>query len=123
MTYEIEARYVRLLLRKFDYALGPNALDVMQRYYGLGGHERHSLRELGEHYQCSRERVSQIVARCFRQLQRAARVWNVEPYEWRKPRPPAKDMRTIWRKRPAEERKLSVRARRLKAECYPPLVL
>lgn len=42
--------------------------DIIERYYGIGGKVRHTLAELGELYQLTRERIRQIKALGLRKL-------------------------------------------------------
>lgn len=52
---EVEQAYKQL-----KNTLTPREKDVIQRYYGIDKNVRHTLKEIGEIYQVTRERIRQI---------------------------------------------------------------
>jgi len=54
-------------------ALTPREADVVRLYYGLSGSHSHSLEEIGEKFELTRERVRQIKEKAVRRLKHASR--------------------------------------------------
>ncbi len=54
-------------------ALTPREADVVRLYYGLSGGHSHSLEEIGEKFELTRERVRQIKEKAVRRLKHASR--------------------------------------------------
>jgi RNA polymerase primary sigma factor len=53
--------------------LTPREADVVRLYYGLSGGHSHSLEEIGEKFELTRERVRQIKEKAVRRLKHASR--------------------------------------------------
>ncbi len=53
--------------------LPPRDREVLQQYYGMGGHASRTLDNIGQELNCSRERVRQIKARALAYLRRPGR--------------------------------------------------
>ena len=56
----IEAERVEKAYKEFKSALTPREKDIITRYYGIAPNVRHTLQEIGEKYQVTRERIRQI---------------------------------------------------------------
>lgn len=56
----VEAEQVEQLYKQFKSTLTAREKEIISRYYGIDKNVRHSLRELGEMYQVTRERIRQI---------------------------------------------------------------
>ena len=54
-------------------ALTTREADVVRLYYGLSGTHSHSLEEIGEKFELTRERVRQIKEKAVRRLKHASR--------------------------------------------------
>jgi RNA polymerase primary sigma factor len=67
-TLEIEQRDFRADITRALERLDPRTRRMMEMHFGLGGYEEHNLKEIGEKYDLSRERVRQIVAAGIRKL-------------------------------------------------------
>lgn len=64
----IQARKVEQAYKNLKTRLSPKEKDVVASYYGLDGNVRHSLREIGEKYQVTRERIRQIKVVALRKI-------------------------------------------------------
>ena len=60
--------------------LGNRAADIIRSRYGLGENGYQTLKEIGERYDLSRERVRQIEKRALIQLQKSVKTQNLESY-------------------------------------------
>lgn len=56
----VKAQKVAEAYKLYKSLLHEREIDILCRYYGLEGQVRHSLAELGELYQVTRERIRQI---------------------------------------------------------------
>ena len=65
---EIEAEKVEQAYKLLKTALSPREKEVITRYYGIAPHVRHSLAEIGEMYQVTRERIRQIKVEALKKL-------------------------------------------------------
>ena len=54
--------------------------DVIRLYFGLGGHQPHTLEEIGRKFDLTRERVRQIKEKAIRRLQPAGRGRGLRTY-------------------------------------------
>jgi RNA polymerase primary sigma factor len=68
MKPKIEAERVDKAYKQFKKALNPREKEVLTKYYGLDSQVRHSLNELGETYQVTRERIRQIKVEALRKV-------------------------------------------------------
>ena len=57
---EIEAEKIEAAYKEFKSLLSPKEKEVITRYYGIDKRVRHTLAEIGEMYDVTRERVRQI---------------------------------------------------------------
>ena len=62
-----------------------SALDVREKeiitlYFGLDGHDTHTLEEIGEKLNVTRERVRQIKERCLERLKKRSNVSMLDAY-------------------------------------------
>ena len=60
MKPKIQAEKVRLAYGKFGKNLNDKEREIIIRFYGIDKNVRHSLRELGEMFEVTRERIRQI---------------------------------------------------------------
>ena len=60
--------------------LGNRAADIIRSRYGLGDKGYQTLKEIGERYDLSRERVRQIEKRALSQLQKSVKTKKLESY-------------------------------------------
>lgn len=60
--------------------LSPREVEVLSSYYGLNGHNSHTLEEIGEMYDLTRERVRQIKERAIRRLRKSSNSSNLKSY-------------------------------------------
>ncbi len=65
-----DQRHVELALSAFD-ELDDKAQDILRHRFGLDGHDKWTLRKLGERYDVSRERIRQLQNRALQQLRAA----------------------------------------------------
>lgn len=56
----IEAEKVEKAYKAFKKALSTRERDIITRYYGIAPNVRHTLQEIGDKYQVTRERIRQI---------------------------------------------------------------
>ena len=56
----VEAAKISKAYKKYASHLTPREVDIITKYYGIGNNVRHTLRELGEQYEVTRERIRQI---------------------------------------------------------------
>lgn len=68
MTVEIEAEKIEKAYKQFKASLTAREKDVIQRYYGIQPHVRHSLNEIGKLFGVTRERVRQIKVEALKKL-------------------------------------------------------
>ena len=61
-------------------SLTPREADVVRLYYGLSGGHSHSLEEIGEKFDLTRERVRQIKEKAVRRLKHASRSKILKDY-------------------------------------------
>ncbi|MFZ1665558.1 MAG: sigma factor-like helix-turn-helix DNA-binding protein, partial [Flavobacteriales bacterium] len=54
--------------------------DVIRLYFGLGGHQPHTLEEIGRKFDLTRERVRQIKEKAIRRLKHAGRGRGLRTY-------------------------------------------
>lgn len=64
----IKAEIVKKAYLAFKDDLNERENDIIARYYGLNNQVRHSLAELGEIYQVTRERIRQIKVEALKKL-------------------------------------------------------
>ena len=57
---QIEAERIEKAYQELKKTLTEREKDIITRYYGIDKQVRHSLREIGEMYQVTRERIPQI---------------------------------------------------------------
>lgn len=57
---KIEAEKIKRNFLKYSTLLTSKEKDIVACFYGIGEQVRHSLQELGEKYQVTRERIRQI---------------------------------------------------------------
>ena len=57
--------------------LKPIEVDVLRKRFGLGGLEEHTLKEIGEGYELSRERIRQIQEQALGKIRRALQRQDV----------------------------------------------
>lgn len=67
---EIEKEETAALIEKCIARLSPQAMEVIQRRYGIQGYEYHTLEEVGKEINLTRERVRQIQKKALNQLRR-----------------------------------------------------
>ena len=60
--------------------LTPREADVVRLYYGLSGGHSHSLEEIGEKFDLTRERVRQIKEKAVRRLKHTSRSKILKDY-------------------------------------------
>lgn len=65
---KIKAEIVEKAYRELKSSLTPKEREIVTRYYGIAPHVRHSLRELGEMYGVTRERIRQIKVEALRKI-------------------------------------------------------
>ena len=65
-----DERHVSLALSAFE-ELDDKAQDILRHRFGLDGHDKWTLRKLGERYDVSRERIRQLQNRALRRLRAA----------------------------------------------------
>jgi len=65
---KIEAEKVEQAYREFKALLTDKEKEVITCYYGIAPHVRHSLAEIGEMYQVTRERIRQIKSEALKKL-------------------------------------------------------
>ena len=68
MKPKIEAERIDKAYNRFKKALNPREKDVLTKYYGLDSQVRHSLNEIGETYQVTRERIRQIKVEALKKI-------------------------------------------------------
>jgi len=61
-------------------ALGEKERDVLTLFFGLGDGQAHSLEEIGEKYDLTRERVRQIKDKALARLRASSRMWVLKGY-------------------------------------------
>jgi RNA polymerase primary sigma factor len=54
--------------------------DVIRLYFGLGGNQPHTLEEIGQKFDLTRERVRQIKEKAIRRLKHAGRGRSLRTY-------------------------------------------
>ena len=64
----IEAEKIEKAYKDLKALLTPREKEVIQRYYGIDKHVRHSLNEIGKLYGVTRERIRQIKVEALRKL-------------------------------------------------------
>ena len=60
--------------------LTPREAEVIKYYFGLGGLQPHTLEEIGEKLDLTRERARQIKEKALRRLKHLSRCKNLKPY-------------------------------------------
>lgn len=65
---KVEAQEVEKAYKLFKTLLTQKEKEVITQYYGLDREVRHSLREIGEKYQVTRERIRQIKVDALKKL-------------------------------------------------------
>jgi RNA polymerase primary sigma factor len=68
---EIEAEKIEKAYKQFKASLSPREKEVIQRYYGIAPHVRHTLNEIGTMFGVTRERIRQIKVEALRKLNTA----------------------------------------------------
>ncbi len=71
------------LKREIERAIGtltPREADVIRYYFGLNGIHAHTLEEIGEKLDLTRERARQIKEKALRRLKNVTRCKNLKPY-------------------------------------------
>lgn len=66
---EIEAEKIERAYKQNKASLTPREKEVIQRYYGIDKHVRHTLNEIGSLYGVTRERVRQIKVEALKKLE------------------------------------------------------
>jgi RNA polymerase primary sigma factor len=61
-------------------ALGEKERDVLTLFFGLGDGQAHSLEEIGDKYNLTRERVRQIKDKALARLRSSSRTWVLKGY-------------------------------------------
>lgn len=61
-------------------ALGPREADVIRLYFGLRGNQPHTLEEIGQKFELTRERVRQIKEKAIRRLKHTGRSHTLRAY-------------------------------------------
>jgi RNA polymerase primary sigma factor len=61
-------------------ALGEKGRDVLTLFFGLGDGQAHSLEEIDEKYDLTRERVRQIKDKTLASLRASSRTWVLKGY-------------------------------------------
>ena len=61
-------------------ALGEKERDVLTLFFGLGDGQAHSLEEIGDKYDLTRERVRQIKDKALARLRASSRTWVLKGY-------------------------------------------
>ena len=74
-------------------ALEPLEREIMCMRYGLEGHDRRSLDEIGRVFECPKERARQIEARALRKLRRKPQTFHKNLKEFIKPSKPEREPR------------------------------
>lgn len=65
---EIEAEKIENAYKQYKSLLTPKEKEVITRYYGIDKRVRHTLAEIGEMYDVTRERVRQIKVEALTKL-------------------------------------------------------
>lgn len=65
---KVEAERVERAYKQFNHLLTAREDDIITRFYGLNKQVRHSLNEIGEMYQVTRERIRQIKEEALKKL-------------------------------------------------------
>jgi len=65
---KIEGERIEKAYKEFKAKLTTREKEVITRYYGIDKRVRHSLRELGEIYQVTRERIRQVKSEALKKL-------------------------------------------------------
>lgn len=65
---KIKAEVVKLAYEQFKAELTPKEKDIITRYYGISPQVRHSLAELGQMYDVTRERIRQIKVEALKKI-------------------------------------------------------
>ncbi|MBN2682553.1 MAG: sigma-70 family RNA polymerase sigma factor [Bacteroidales bacterium] len=60
--------------------LTPREADIVRLYFGLNNHPQHTLEEIGEEFDLTRERVRQIKEKAIRRLKHTSRSRNLKSY-------------------------------------------
>lgn len=68
MTKKVESEHVQDAFKKHGDVLTEQEKVVLMRFYGLGSEVRHTLAEIGEEYQLTRERIRQIKAGALKKI-------------------------------------------------------
>ena len=66
---EIEGEKIEKAYKLFKASLTPREKEVIQRYYGIQPHVRHTLNEIGALWGVTRERVRQVKVEALKKLQ------------------------------------------------------
>lgn len=65
---QVEAEKIEKAYKLFKASLSPREKEVIQRYYGIDKHVRHTLNEIGGMFGVTRERVRQIKVEALKKL-------------------------------------------------------
>ncbi len=60
----------RRLMEQMHRVISPREEDMLKRYYGLDGETPQTLKQIGDHYGISRERVRQVIQGALKKLHR-----------------------------------------------------
>lgn len=64
----IEAERIEKAFKQLKATLTPREKEVIMKYYGIDKEVRHTLQELGNKYQVTRERIRQIKAGALQKM-------------------------------------------------------
>lgn len=78
---QIEAERVQDAYRANKSELTQKEKEIITRYYGINPHVRHTLEEIGEMYQVTRERIRQIKVEALKKI-----GVQLEPSKWARPK-------------------------------------
>jgi RNA polymerase primary sigma factor len=76
-TDEIEKRAINEQVHDIINHLKPIEADVLRKRFGLVGEQEHTLKEIGERYRLSRERIRQIQEQALGKIRRALELRRV----------------------------------------------
>lgn len=68
MNIAIEAEKVEKAYNKYKDKLSDREQEIITRYYGITPNVRHTLAEIGQIYQVTRERIRQIKVEALKKL-------------------------------------------------------
>ena len=71
-----EAQRIFVFFKKNSRKLSARERDIVKSYYGFNGSFRHSLQDLGETYQVTRERIRQIKYEALNKIGYHQSLWK-----------------------------------------------